>query len=84
MTYKPLFTSVVLRKLATVQDFIFVAQEKKAPYASKIFKMSQEDMERGWLQLEHTLGEYSAVAMGKQQPTVYNSPSVVEVNLELK
>ena len=65
----------------TVQDFIFVAQEKKAPYASKIFKMSQEDMERGWLQLEHTLGEYSAVAMGKQQPSVYNSPSVVEVNL---
>ena len=54
---------------------------EKAPYASKIFKMSQEDMERGWLQLEHTLGEYSAVAMGKQQPTVYNSPSVVEVNL---
>jgi hypothetical protein len=43
--------------------------------------MSQEDMERGWLQLEHTLGEYSAVAMGKQQPTVYNSPSVVEVIL---
>jgi len=63
-----------------VVDFIFVAQEKKAPYASKIFKMKHEDMEAGWLELDRLLGEYKAVIDGKA-PTVYNTPSVVEIQL---
>ena len=63
-----------------VVDFIFVAQEKKAPYASKIFKMKHEDMEAGWLELDRLLGEYKTVIDGKA-PTVYNTPSVVEIQL---
>jgi len=64
-----------------VVDFIFVAQEKKKPYASKIFKMSNDDMTAGWLKLEHLLGEYNAVLNGKEA-TIYNSPSIVNVDLK--
>ena len=64
-----------------VVDFIFVAQEKKKPFASKIFKMSHDDMTAGWLKLEHLLGEYNAVLNGKEA-TIYNSPSIVNVDLK--
>jgi len=64
-----------------VVDFIFVAQEKKKPFASKIFKMSHDDMTSGWLKLEHLLGEYNAVLNGKEA-TIYNSPSIVNVDLK--
>jgi hypothetical protein len=63
-----------------VQDFFFVAQEKKPPYASKIFKMKAADLERGWLELERLLGEYNAVKNGKEA-SVYNTPDLVEVEL---
>ena len=63
-----------------VEDFLFVAQETKHPYATKIFKMNNEDMDRGWEQLEETLGDYKAVCDG-QTPSIYNTPSVVEVML---
>ena len=63
-----------------VEDFIFVAQEKKPPYATKIFKMKHQDMEAGWLELNRLLGEYKRVIYGKA-PTVYNTPSVVEIEL---
>ena len=66
-----------------VVDFIFVAQEKKKPYASKIFKMKHEDMEAGWLKLEHLLGEYNAVLNG-QKATIYNSPNIVTVDLGIE
>ena len=64
-----------------VVDFIFVAQEKKKPFASKIFKMSHDDMTAGWLKLENLLGEYNAVLNGKEA-TIYNSPSIVNVDLK--
>ena len=64
-----------------VVDFVFVAQEKKKPFASKIFKMSHDDMTAGWLKLEHLLGEYNAVLNGKEA-TIYNSPSIVNVDLK--
>lgn len=64
-----------------VVDFIFVAQEKKKPFASKIFKMKHEDMTSGWLKLEHLLGEYNAVLNGKEA-TIYNSPNIVNVDLK--
>ena len=64
-----------------VVDFVFVAQEKKKPFASKIFKMSHDDMTAGWLKLEHLLGEYNAVLDGKEA-TIYNSPSIVNVDLK--
>tara|TARA_R100000935_G_scaffold40187_1_gene61706 strand:+ start:366 stop:1241 length:876 start_codon:yes stop_codon:yes gene_type:complete len=64
-----------------VVDFLFVAQEKKKPFASKVFKMSHDDMTAGWLKLEHLLGEYNAVLDGKEA-TIYNSPSIVNVDLK--
>ena len=64
-----------------VVDFYFVAQEKKHPFASKIFRMKDEDMVAGWLKLEHTLGEYKAVLDG-QRATTYNSPNIVNVDLK--
>tara|TARA_R100000935_G_scaffold30320_1_gene50653 strand:- start:4722 stop:5630 length:909 start_codon:yes stop_codon:yes gene_type:complete len=63
-----------------VTDFIFVAQEKKKPYASKVFKMRHEDMDDDWLKLESLLDGYNDVLNGKKA-TIYNSPSVVEVDL---
>jgi hypothetical protein len=37
-------------------------------------------MDRGWEQLEKTLGDYKAVRDG-ERPTIYNTPSIVEVML---
>ena len=42
--------------------------------------MKHEDMEAGWLELDRLLGEYKTVIDGKA-PTVYNTPSVVEIQL---
>jgi hypothetical protein len=63
-----------------VVDFIFVAQEKKKPYASKIFRMSHTDMDSGWQRMESLLTEYNAVLNGKEA-TIYNSPSIVDIDL---
>jgi hypothetical protein len=63
-----------------VVDFIFVAQEKKKPYASKIFRMSHTDMDSGWQRMESLLTEYNAVLNGKET-TIYNSPSIVDIDL---
>ena len=65
----------------TVADFMFVAQEKKHPYASKVFKMKHEDMDAGWLELDRLLGEYKTVTSGVRLPSVYNSPELVEIEL---
>jgi len=63
-----------------VEDFLFVAQETKHPYATKIFKMNDEDMDRGWEQLEKSLVDFKAVKDG-EKPSIYNSPNIVEVML---
>jgi len=63
-----------------VLDFYFVAQEKKHPYASKIFKMKKEDMDKGWEVLEKNLQDYAKVLDG-ERPTVYNTPNIVELSL---
>ena len=63
-----------------VVDFIFVAQEKKKPFASKIFRMSHTDMDSGWQRMESLLTEYNAVLNGKET-TIYNSPSIVDIDL---
>ena len=62
-----------------VHDFVFVAQEKKTPYASKVFKMNHTDMEIGWNFLSDYLESYNKVLAG-QTPTTYNSPNVVELD----
>ena len=63
-----------------VEDFLFVAQETKHPYATKIFKMNDEDMDRGWEQLEKSLVDFKTVKDG-EKPSIYNSPNIVEVML---
>ena len=62
-----------------VADFVFVAQEKKPPYANKVFKMNHADMEIGWNFLSDYLDDYTKVLGGKPS-TIYNSPNVVELN----
>jgi len=62
-----------------VADFVFVAQEKKPPYANKVFKMNHTDMEIGWNFLSDYLDDYNKVLAGKPA-TIYNSPNVVELN----
>jgi hypothetical protein len=63
-----------------VDSFIFVAQEKKEPFASKIFTMNADDLASGWDHLSNLVSQYKDVLNGKQA-SVYNSPDVVEVNL---
>ena len=62
-----------------VADFVFVAQEKKPPYANKVFKMNHADMEIGWNFLSGYLEDYNNMLAGKPA-TIYNSPNVVELN----
>ena len=62
-----------------VADFVFVAQEKKTPYASKVFKMNHTDMEVGWNFLSDYLKEYNKVFNG-QTASIYNTPNVVELD----
>jgi hypothetical protein len=63
-----------------VEGFCFVAQEKKPPYASKIFWMKEEDLDKGWVKLDLLITQYKAVING-EEPTVYNSPNSVEIKL---
>ena len=58
---------------------MFVAQEKKLPYANKVFKMNHADMEIGWNFLSGYLDDYNNMLAGKPA-TIYNSPNVVELN----
>jgi hypothetical protein len=64
-----------------VHDFAFVAQEKKMPYASKVFKVNHTDMEVGWNFLSDYIDEYNKVFwQGKQEASIYNSPNVVDLD----
>ena len=62
-----------------VHDFVFVAQEKKVPFANKVFKMNHTDMEVGWNYLSEYLEDYNKMLNG-QPATIYNSPNVVELD----
>tara|TARA_R100000544_G_scaffold36825_1_gene25951 strand:+ start:3033 stop:3920 length:888 start_codon:yes stop_codon:yes gene_type:complete len=64
-----------------VVDFYFVAQEKKVPYASKIFKLSEYDLNAGWGALEGALIQYKDVIEGNEKPSVYNSPDSIELKI---
>ena len=64
-----------------VNNFLFVAQEKKPPYATKIFKMKKNDLEAGWLELDRLINEYKHVVGGKSLPSTYNTPDLVEIEL---
>ena len=64
-----------------VKEFVFVAQEKKQPFASKVFKITNEQMDVAWLTMEKHLHAYMRHLKG-EKPTVYNSPNVVTLDLE--
>jgi exodeoxyribonuclease VIII len=63
-----------------VEDFVFIAQEKVHPYASKVFRITKEQMDFGWTMMENYLEEYKEYQKGKPL-TIYNSPNVVDLVL---
>ena len=63
-----------------VDEFVFIAQEKVQPYASKVFKITKEQMDYGWNMMESYLEEYKEYQKGKPL-TIYNSPNVVDLVL---
>lgn len=63
-----------------VTDFMFVAQEKTYPYASKVFRMTKEQMDFGWAIMETYLDNYKEYEKGKPV-SIYNSPNIVDLVL---
>lgn len=65
-----------------VKEFVFVAQEKTTPYATKIFKINTNNLDKYWTELEYTLGNYeSYIQKGEQSLQAYNSPDVIELDI---
>ena len=63
-----------------VEDFVFIAQEKVHPYASKVFRITKEQMDFGWTMMESYLSDYKEYQKGKPL-SIYNSPNVVDLVL---
>ena len=63
-----------------VTDFVFVAQEKTYPYASKVFRMTKEQMDFGWSIMETYLENYKEYKKGKPL-SIYNSANVIDLVL---
>ena len=63
-----------------VEDFVFIAQEKVHPYASKVFRITKEQMDYGWTLMEQYLNDYKEYQKGKPL-SIYNSPNVVDLVL---
>lgn len=63
-----------------VTDFLFIAQEKVQPYASKVFRITKEQMDYGWTMMEQYLNDYKEYQKGKPL-SIYNSPNVVDLVL---
>ena len=63
-----------------VDDFVFIAQEKVHPYASKVFRITKEQMDYGWTMMEQYLNDYKEYQKGKPL-SIYNSPNVVDLVL---
>jgi hypothetical protein len=59
---------------------MFVAQEKVHPYASKIFRMKNEDMDKGWERMAKYLQNYQDYEKNGK-PTIYNQPNVVDLSI---
>ncbi len=63
-----------------VDSFVFVAQEKTYPYASKVFRMTKEQMDFGWSIMQSYLEDYKEYKKGKTL-SIYNSPNVIDLVL---
>ena len=65
-----------------VKEFVFVAQEKTSPYASKIFKFDTADLEKYWIELEYIIQNYEKIMQGAvQNLQAYNCPNVIELDI---
>lgn len=63
-----------------MREFIFVAQEKSYPYASKVFRITDEQMDLGWAKMEGFLESYKNYSEGGHL-SIYNSPNIVDLEL---
>ena len=64
-----------------VKEFVFVAQEKKPPYACKIFKITDKQMDLAWLDMSEYLEGINKILKGGK-PTIYNSPNIVTLDFD--
>jgi hypothetical protein len=63
-----------------VKEFVFVAQEKKLPYASKVFKITEKHMDEAWIEMSESLESYKKYLKGTK-PTIHNSPNIVTLDI---
>ena len=64
-----------------IDSFVFVAQEKVYPYASKVFRITKEQVDYGWTIMQRYLEDYKEYQQGKPL-SIYNSPNVVDLVFE--
>ena len=65
-----------------VREFVFVAQEKTSPYASKVFKIKNENFDKYWTELDYMLGLYrNSLDSTKIDLQTYNCPDIIEIDL---
>jgi hypothetical protein len=64
-----------------VKEFAFVAQEKLPPYASKVFVITDEQMDKAWNRMEVFLDAYNKY-LKDGITSIYNSDSIVTLDLE--
>ena len=64
-----------------VKEFAFVAQEKFPPYASKIFIITDEQMDAAWKNMQIFLNDYNKY-LDTGKVSIYNSDSIVTLNLD--
>jgi len=63
-----------------VKEFVFVAQEKVPPYASKVFIITDEQMDKAWEQMSVYLEDYNKY-LDTGIVSTYNSDNVVTLDL---
>ncbi len=64
-----------------VKEFAFVAQEKFPPYASKVFIITDEQMDEAWSKMQGYLDDYNKY-LDTGKVSIYNSENVVTLQLE--
>ena len=64
-----------------VKEFAFVAQEKVPPYASKVFIITDEQMDEAWSKMQGYLDDYNKY-LDTGKVSIYNSENVVTLQLE--
>jgi hypothetical protein len=64
-----------------VKEFAFVAQEKVPPYASKVFIITDEQMDEAWSKMQVHLDDYNKY-LDTGKVSIYNSENVVTLQLE--